>query len=219
MDIIALRQIMGLTQEQIATELGVSQQAYSKYERGSMPEHVQERFVEAFPISPEYAKTGEGDPFLPCFEQSTPGQRLAEWRETYHISRTQLAAAISVTEDYVREFENNPRSVVRMALGKRIEKLTGIHRKWLMYGDTRDKGTCLLEALPQEDAQDASEESAGVVQARRLKEARMLSGMTLKQLADILEISYSRVSQMEHGAISEQRCDEILEKIAQYKKK
>lgn len=211
-----LRDIMGLTQAQVAEELGVPKQDVIDCEENGET-YLLLQFISAFPINPQILKDPDVDPFLPTFDQTTPGHRMRAWREQYNISAEDMAAALGITPEELLAREADPDLVLIRRRGEEIEKKTGINRKWLMYGDGREKGVPRLvqhaaprPKEPSRGANPAPNRPAGL----RVKEARQNAGLSREQLADLLHLSVSRVAQMESGYIRDEKAEHILRRIA-----
>ena len=135
-----LRQQMGLTQAQVADELDMTPEKLDEYERSSYPEEVQTRFLAAFPINPDYVRTGMGEPLLEGCDHTFQGNRLRAWMEQYHLPLRLTAERLKCSENDLETFLTQPLAVVDKKNGERLEMRLGMNRKWLMYGDGTDKG-------------------------------------------------------------------------------
>ncbi len=218
MNIKDIREIMGLTQVQVADELGVPRQEVIDCEENGET-YLLLQYISAFPINPLVLKDPDADPFLPSFDQTTPGHRLACWREENGVGAAEFAYAVGITEDELRRFEAGEENQLTRRRGEEIEKKTGINRKWLMYGDGRNKGTPRIqvrrERPPKEEAparavrSPAPNREAG----RRIRQAREAAKMTRETLAELLDLSVSRVTQMEAGYVKDQKAEYVISRI------
>ena len=93
MNIRDIREIMGLTQAQVADELGVPRQEVIDCEENGET-YLLLQYISAFPINPGILKDPDVDPFLPSFDQTSPGERLRAWREEHGLSPEEAAAAL-----------------------------------------------------------------------------------------------------------------------------
>jgi len=144
MNLMDLREAMGLTTAQVAEELGVPRQDVEDSEETGSTWLLQP-FIAAFPINPEILKDENIDPFLDSYVQNTVRDRAVEWREKNGLSIERMAAALEMTAEQLAAAEESGR--ITRALGTKIEKTVGMNRKWLMYGDGRVKGVSILTIL------------------------------------------------------------------------
>ena len=219
MNLTDLREAMGLSISQVAEELGVPRQdVVDSEELGST--YLLQPFVAAFPINPAILTNPDIDPFLDSYVQNEVRDRAAEWREKNRISLGRMAEALGMTEEQLKAVEDSGR--ITKALGMKIEKTVGMNRKWLMYGDGRKKGTCILKteetgksgraaepAQPEAEPRVAPNREAG----ERIREARKAAGMSREELARRLELSVSRIAQMESGYVKDKKAEEVIEMI------
>ena len=211
-----LREIMELSVAQVADELNVPRQdVIDAEETGNS--YLLPAFIAAFPINPAILQHEDADPFLDSFDQTSPGHRMKIWREENGISAAAMAKAMGMAEGELRDFEEGGPHPMTRRHGERIEKQTGINRKWLMYGDGREKGTPVFERA-KSDAPAPGEAPARKTAPNReaglqVREARQDAGMTREELAEMLRLSVSRVAQMESGYIRDDKAAEILRKI------
>ena len=98
MDIRDIREIMGLSQAQVADELGVPKQEVIDCEENGET-YLLLQYISAFPINPQIMKNPDEDPFLPSFDQTTPGHRMAQWREKNGLSARDVADALGMSEE------------------------------------------------------------------------------------------------------------------------
>ena len=222
MDVRDLREIMGLTQAQVADELGVPRQEVVDCEENGET-YLLLQYISAFPINPQIMKDPDVDPFLPSFDQTSPGDRMRRWREEHGISRADMADAVGVTEEALEKFETGEGAPISRRRGEEIEKKTGLNRKWLMYGDGRDQGTPKLQPVSAENAERAEENEGrdGKPQAPnreagdRIRQARKDAGLSREKLAELLDLSVSRVAQMENGYVKDEKAESVLQRIAE----
>ncbi len=217
MDIRDLREIMGLTQAQVADELGVPRQEVIDCEENGET-YLLLQYISAFPINPQVLKDPDMDPFLPSFDQTTPGHRLRQWREEHGVSAAEFAAAAGIGEEELARFESGEKNQLTRRRGEEIEKKTGINRKWLMYGDGREKGTPRLHghrepARKEEAARTGRAPAPNREAGKRIREAREEAGMTREALAELLGLSVSRVIQMEAGYVRDQKAEHVAARI------
>ena len=217
MNIQDIREIMGLSQAQVADELGVPLQEVIDCEENGET-YLLLQYISAFPINPMILSNPDVDPFLPCFDQGSPGQRMRRWREENHIPAETFAAALGLTADELSRMEESHELILSRRKGEEIERKTGINRKWLMYGDGRVKGASRLHAVPDKSApKEKASRSAGAAPNKaagnRLREAREAAGLTREELADLINLSVSRVAQMESGYIRDSKADHIIRRL------
>ena len=222
MDIRDIREIMGLTQAQVADELGVPKQEVIDCEENGET-YLLLQYMSAFPINPQVLKNPDVDPFLPSFDQTTPGNRMRLWREENGVSEEEMAAAIGLSPAELKRFEAGEDFQLNRRRGEEIEKKTGMNRKWLMYGDGREKGRSRLrpqlKASPAQSAEPASpapHPAPNKAAGQRVRQARQEAGLSREQLADLLDLSVSRIAQMESGYIKDQKADHIIDRISAF---
>lgn len=218
MNIRDIREIMGLTQAQVADELGVPRQEVIDCEENGET-YLLLQYISAFPINPGILKDPDVDPFLPSFDQTSPGERLRAWREEHGLSPEEAAAALEISPLALLEFESGVGNQISRRRGEEFERRLGINRKWLMYGDGRVKGSPRLSSSASSPRRERSPKEARVPAPNReagarVREARQAAGLSREELADLLELSVSRVAQMESGYIRDQKADHILSRIA-----
>ena len=219
MNIQDIREIMGLTQAQVADELGVPKQEVVDCEENGET-YLLLQYISAFPINPRILKEEDVDPFLPSFDQTTPGHRMRLWREEHGISLRDMALAIEMTPEELEQFEQaEDDHNLNRRRGEMIEKKTGINRKWLMYGDGREKGTPRLhsssgvssrEGISRENRTPAPNKPAG----QRIRQARENAGLTREQVAEMMGLSVSRIIQMESGYVKDAKADHVISRIS-----
>ena len=224
MDIRDIREIMGLTQAQVADELNVPRQEVIDCEENGET-YLLLQYISAFPINPQILKNPDVDPFLPSFDQTSPGHRLQAWREEHGIPLDEIAQALKMTPMEVAEFEAGKNNVLTRRRGEEIERALGINRKWLMYGDGREKGSPSLPAARGEknpkarSAQESRTPPPNREAGQRVRQARTAAGLSREQLAEALELSVSRISQMESGYIRDHKAEAVIRKIGDLSEK
>ena len=217
MNIQDIREIMGLTQAQVADELNVPRQEVIDCEENGET-YLLLQYISAFPINPQILKDPEVDPFLPSFDQTTPGHRARLWREEYNISVREMAEALGISEEELIRLESDSLSLNRRR-GEEIEKRTGLNRKWLMYGDGRFKGEptfrAKISSVPKEESAPRAARTSAPNRAAglRIKEMRKAAGLSREELGDLLDLSASRIAQMESGYVKEKKADHIISRI------
>ncbi len=209
-----LREILNLSIAQVADELGMPQNAVMAAEEADEPAYAS-RFIGAFPVNPAILADPDVDPFLPSFEQGVPGERLQAWRQDNHISEEEFAAMLNLSSEELSGLEKGKIPINRRR-GQEIEKACGINRKWLMYGDGRNKGTPCLQ--PEEKApRAASVRAAAVVRnieaGNRIRAARKSLHLTLKEAGEKIGIAYGTLSRAESGYVTESRAEEMIRKM------
>ena len=107
MDIRALREIMGLSQAQVAEELGVPRQEVIDCEENGET-YLLLQYRSAFPINPKILTDPDADPFLPSFDQGSAGQRLRRWRKEAGIPEEEMASALGISVEDLRRAEEDP---------------------------------------------------------------------------------------------------------------
>lgn len=209
-----IREMLGLTVPQAADELNIPRQDLMDGEENEEA-YLLARYIAVFPVNPEILSNPQATPFLPSYVAGTPGSRMRAWREENGISAAQMAAAIGVTEETLAAFEAGSEGMSR-ARGEAIEKATGMNRKWLMFGDGREKGTP-VQIAPAKGRRRQASSAPGTSgggpnreNGQRLKAARLEAGMTREKLAEAAGLSVSRIVQMESGYLREDRLEQML---------
>ncbi len=234
-----LREIMGLTIEQVADELSISPDQVALAEKTNDKEYSR-MFFYAFPINRKILRYPDADPFLPSYDQTSPGKRLESWMLENKISASTVARALNIHVEDVFKFIKHSR-IITKAEGEEIQRKLGINRKWLMYGDGRNKGKPIQTITIDADQVETSKKSllelmsadfkklpddrivskGDIVKERKewghkVREARKNADLTLKGLAEYLGLSSSRIGQMECGIITEKQAKEVLIAITNY---
>ncbi len=209
-----LREILNLSTAQVADELGMPQNAVMAAEEADDPVYAS-RFIGAFPVNPAILANPDVDPFLPSFEQGVPGERLRAWRTDHHISEENFAAMLNISPDELANIEKGDIPINRRR-GQDIEKACGINRKWLMYGDGRNKGKMSLQT-EEKAPRMASVRAAAVVRnieaGNRIRAARKALHLTLKEAGERIGIAYGTLSRAESGYVTESRAEEMIRKM------
>ena len=218
MDIRALREIMGLSQAQVAEELGVPRQEVIDCEENGET-YLLLQYLSVFPINPKILSDEDADPFLPSFDQTSPGHRLKSWREEQSVPLALMASALGMTESELDAVEGGAPFPLNRRQGEEIERKTGMNRKWLMYGDGREKGISRLtppEASPQSNTPSLTEvrPAPNRLIGQKIRDAREAAGLTREAFSKMLGLSVSRVAQMESGYIKDSRAAEILQSLS-----
>ena len=212
MNIRELRELLGLSVAQASDELNIPRQDLLDCEENGET-YLFSRYIAVFPLNPEILTHPQAEPFLPAYVPGTPGSRMRSWREENGISPADMARAIGETEESLAAFEAGSASVSR-ARGEMIEKNTGMNRKWLMFGDGRDKGIPKLresgkkkEAVPRDARGSAAPNRED---GQRVRAARLAAGMSRAQLAERAGLSVSRIVQIESGYVKTEKAEQIL---------
>ncbi len=209
-----LREILNLSIAQVADELGMPQNAVMAAEEADEPAYAS-RFIGAFPVNPAILANPDVDPFLPSFEQGIPGERLQAWREDNHISGEEFAAMLHISPEELGGIEKGEIPINRRR-GQDIEKACGINRKWLMYGDGRNKGTSCLQR-EEKSPRMTSVRAAAVVRnteaGNRIRAVRKSLHLTLKEAGERIGIAYGTLSRAESGYVTESRAEEMIRKM------
>ncbi len=238
-----LRELLNLSVEQVADELNLTTEQVTAMEQADDQQYAK-MFCAAFPVNRAVLRFPEADPFLASYDQTSPGKRLEKWLVENNVSASAFAEMLGVGTDQVIAFTRGDGSVMTRAQGEEIERKTGINRKWLMYGDGREKGKAIARAgqgketrgmtmleMMAADFSKLPERTAPKHQGRRsreerenreaerkalglkVRETRKASGLSLKQAADVLGLSVSRVTQMECGIVTDRKAEEITKKL------
>ncbi len=229
-----LREIMGLTQDQAADELSISAEEVAALEEKDDEEYARS-FFQAFPLNPKVLTHPEADPFFRSYDQTSPARRLSGWMLENNISACRMAECLGRSPEYVTSLMNGKETLNR-AQGEDLERYTGINRKWVMYGDGRNKGKPVPILLRK--AETGSEENKSMLEKMaedftvlpddgpitaeqqrqekkqlglQIRSARKEAGLSIRDASRLLGISESRMGQMECGVITEKRANEVLQ--------
>ncbi len=216
-----IREIMNLTVAQVADELGMPQNAVIAAEEADDPAFAS-RMIAAFPINPAILADPGADPFLPSYDQgTTPGERLKAWKEMHHLTDHEFTAMLRLSPEELAELESDENRISRKR-GVEIERLTGINRKWLMYGDGREKGEPLKERTKKPVPVEVP--SARIpVQAvapdrelgERIRRARKSLSLSMKAASEKVGVAYATLSRYECGYVSERKTEELIRKMTE----
>ncbi len=229
-----LREIMGLTIEQVADELSLSADQVSAWEKVDDPQYSL-LFFAAYPVNRAVLRHPGADPFLSSYDQTSPGRRLERWMLENGVSASALSARLSTNVEWVLGFVQGTEGPLTKAQGEMIQERTGINRKWLMYGDGRNRGSVSpalrkrkedptdqssslfekmaadFQKLPDRKIKTREEEKREKKElGLQVREARKAAGLSIREAAEVLQISASRVGQLECGIITEKRAREVL---------
>ena len=149
---------------------------------------------------------------------------MQAWREENGISPEEMADTLGITPIDLLAFEGGAGPQINRRRGEEIERKTGMNRKWLMYGDGRSKGKPRIQPAHKAEAKTKNlredrNPAPNKRDGQRVKEARKAAGLTREQLAEMMNLSVSRVAQMESGYIREQKAEQILHRIASMEEK
>lgn len=218
MNIKEIREIMGLTIPQVADELNVPRQDIIDSEENGET-YLFSRFTSVFPVNPEVLTNPQANLFLDSYDRGTPGSRMQRWREENGISLSEMAQAIGMTEEQLAKLEGGKDPVAR-SLGEKTERNTGMNRKWLMYGDGREKGTPKLRiarAGNNETGKRTEKEGSSAPNrdgGQRIKTARKAADMSREKLAELAGLSVSRIIQIESGYVKEEKVKQLIQLIS-----
>ena len=217
MNLRELRDAMGLSVAQVAEELGVPKADVEESEETGSTWLLQP-FIAAFPINPAIISDPDADPFLESYVQNEMLDRAEEWRKENGLSLERMAEAVGMSSQQLGDIEKSGK--MTRALGMKIEKNTGMNRKWLMYGDGRKKGSSIIEPQKSDRRRNLRGEEASETGAKRtapnreagirIKTARKEAGLSREDVADRLGVSVSRVAQMESGYIRDEKAEEVI---------
>ena len=155
----------------------------------------------------------------------TSAEYIQNFREQHHLSRNQLAFYTGCSANLVAKLENGAEPSREW-----WETFRDVYARYDAQEAMREEAfdfTSEIEPLMEaekrrgkstEDEAQAGNEAMGASlqgdePARRVREARRRHGLTSTALAEMLGVSRSRVSQMEHGKISGEQAESILEMI------
>ncbi len=237
-----LRDIMGLSIEQVSDELQMSPQQVADLEEANDPGYADLLFS-AFPLNRRVMTNPDADPFLRSYDQTSPGKRMESWMLENKISASRMAEQLGVKTEDILSFIKGEVSLNR-ARGEEIERRTGLNRKWLMYGDGRNKGRPvadlrkLAEPAPGENVSMLEKMAADFnslpdqpvvvpedekqhkkALGQQIRNMRKELNLSLRQAGDIVHITESRMSQIECGVLTDKRADEVMALLENYKRK
>nr|DAH48472.1 MAG TPA: Repressor protein CI [Caudoviricetes sp.] len=179
------RKKLGLSQEELAEKLNISQKSISKYELGDRkPQYkVLVRMAEYFGVTTDYLLELDGD------GNAMLGKRIAELRKACDMSQKELGEKLGLSASAIGMYEQGRRDPSNaMLIG--MEKLFGVTVDYL---------------LGSEDLGRASITDCGSI----IKELRKEAGMTQEELGEKLGVIKQTVSSWEKG-ISEVSNDTLI---------
>lgn len=97
-----LRTCLGISQEKLGEEVGVSQQTINNYEKGLREPKLKmwEKLADFYGVSTEY---------LMGLSKASVGQRINQLRVSHSITQVELAKAISVSAQLISKYEKDER--------------------------------------------------------------------------------------------------------------
>lgn len=179
------RKKLGLSQEELAEKLNISQKSISKYERGGRrPQYkVLLRMAEYFGVTTDYLLEldGGGNTML--------GKRITELRKACDMSQKELGEKLGLSASAIGMYEQGRRDPSNAMLID-MEKLFGVTVDYL---------------LGEEEPEETSITDCGSI----IKELRKEAGMTQEELGEKLGVIKQTVSAWEKG-ISEVNNDTLI---------
>ena len=150
----------------------------------------------------------------------TSGEYIQSFREQHNMSRNQLAYYTGCSANLVARLENGaePSSEWWDA----FQNVYTTFDEDSAYAEESEEIRNEMEYMLEGKTQVLPTDNAGQPQkmsslednpAERVHAARERYGLTCSALAELLGVSRSRVSQMEHGKVSAAQADEIIERI------
>ena len=176
------RKKLGLSQEELAEKLNISQKSISKYELGDRkPQYkVLARMAEYFGVTTDYLLELDGG------GNTVLGERIAELRKVCDMSQKELGEKLGVSASAIGMYEQGRREPSNAMLIA-MEKLFGVTVDYLL-GVT-------------DSAENEPESSVTRKFGNRLRELRVSEGITQLQMAVILDTSKSNISKYEAGTV------------------
>lgn len=176
------RKKLGLSQEELAEKLNISQKSISKYELGNRkPQYkVLVRMAEYFGVTTDYLLEldGGGNVML--------GKRITELRKACDMSQKELGEKLGLSASAIGMYEQGRREPGNAMLIA-MEKLFGVTVDYLL-GVT-------------DSTENEPESSVTRKFGNRLRELRVSEGITQLQMAVILDTSKSNISKYEAGTV------------------
>ena len=179
------RKKLGLSQEELAEKLNISQKSISKYELGDRkPQYkVLVRMAEYFGVTTDYLLELDGD------GNDMFGKRIAELRKACDMSQKELGEKLGLSASAIGMYEQGRRDPSNAILIG-MEKLFGVTVDYL---------------LGAEESGETSITDCGSI----IKELRKETGMTQEELGEKLGVIKQTVSSWEKG-ISEVNNDTLI---------
>lgn len=176
------RKKLGLSQEELAEKLNISQKSISKYERGDRkPQYkVLARIAEYFGVTTDYLLELDGG------GNTVLGERIAELRKACDMSQKELGEKLGVSASAIGMYEQGRREP-NNAMMIAMEKLFGVTVDYLL-GVT-------------DSTENAPESSVARKFGNRLRDLRVSEGITQLQMAVNLDTSKSNISKYEAGTV------------------
>ena len=171
------RKKLGLSQEELAEKLNISQKSISKYELGDRkPQYkVLARMAEYFGVTTDYLLELDGG------GNTVLGERIAELRKVCDMSQKELGEKLGVSASAIGMYEQGRREP-NNAMMIAMEKLFGVTVDYLLgVTDTLETGI----------------RNCG----NTIKELRTKAGMTQEELGKLLNVQNAAVSKYESGKI------------------
>lgn len=176
------RKKLGLSQEELAEKLNISQKSISKYERGSRrPSYeVLVSMAALFGVTTDYLLGVDGG-------EKNMKNRLKELREENGMKQSELGKLLNVQDAAISKYESGDIPLT----GEKIIQLAEY------FGVTTD----YLLGLEGRDSMEIKEKSNEIVHriGQNIKNLRERKGMTQKELAAALGITRSALSTYEVG--------------------
>lgn len=176
------RKKLGLSQEELAEKLNISQKSISKYELGDRkPQYkVLVRMAEYFGVTVDYLLELDGG------GNTVLGERIAELRKVCDMSQKELGEKLGVSASAIGMYEQGRREP-NNAMMIAMEKLFGVTVDYLL-GVT-------------DSTENEPESSVTRKFGNRLRDLRVSEGITQLQMAVILDTSKSNISKYEAGTV------------------
>jgi len=205
-----LRKENGLSQEEIANRLSVSQQSYARWESGNHAptldtlEKVSSYFKvtiaylvgetnvrqftddkqEVYKVPQEEARALE----LDNTANTTFGERLRQVRELEGLTQVEVAEGLGISQPAYQAWETERKNATKETI-KRLSDFFGVSYSYLLgISDNVTIETPIIKTIPQENTFP-----------ERLKELRKLANLTQKEMAEALNISQPAYVEWEKG--------------------
>ena len=171
------RKKLGLSQEELAEKLNISQKSISKYERGNRrPSYeVLTSMASLFCVSADYLLELENG------GETVFGEKIVEQRKRKGITQQELADALNISRSTIAGYEaENKKPSYKVLV--RIAEYFGVTVDYMLRStDTQDFGICDC--------------------GNTIKELRTEAGMTQEELGKLLNVQNAAVSKYESGKI------------------